>query len=59
MKTSRGIYQGTNTYNTGKVDVDLRGNLEVGGPDEIPKSNTPGGSVRAQEGDKEFPGSAL
>ena len=40
----------------GKDGVDTRGNLEVGGPEYIPKEDTTSRLARAQDGKNEVPG---
>ena len=37
--------------------MDIRGNLEFGGPEDIPEADTLSGPARAKYGDNEVPGS--
>ena len=46
-----------NAADTVKGNVDLRGNLEVGGPEDITETEIPVGPARAQDGNEEVTGS--
>ena len=41
----------------GKSDVDFRGNLEVGGTEDVPGAVTPGGQTIDQDGNEAVSGS--
>ena len=46
--------QETNASNTGEGDMDFRGKMDVGGPEDVPEAETHSGTTRTLGGDEHF-----